>query len=188
VTRTDAFAETFSANGPFPNLVCKFPERDQGQGVVFLKVASIERARAILADPIEMNRHSVATVLTKLRFRFNLEDQTSVFQPYIPSSVLEGRRLYIARAHVLATPVGLSFLSAHRVVSKVPIPETIPEGLVEHSRPFIVNYSLDSEHAVMPATEEEKVGRAALDVVRALCEAVEARFQTGPDRNVAGVY
>ena len=128
-----------------------------------------------------MNRHSVANIWTKLRYRFNLEDQTAVFQTYIPSSLAEGRRLAIARAHVLATPVGLEFLSAHRVVSNQPVPESLREGLVEDSRPYIVNYSLDSQHAAMPPDEEQRVSRAALSVVRALCWAVESRYQTAPD-------
>jgi hypothetical protein len=173
------FADGQSMDGPFPNLVCKFPERDQGQGVVFLKVPSLARAEAILDDRVEMNRRSVATVLTKVRYLLKLEDQTRIFQAYVPSSLLEGRRLFIARAHVLATPVGMTFLSAHRVVSKLPIPETLAEGLVQKSRPYIVNYSLDSEHAPMPPDEELRVSKAALSVVRALCWAVEARFQTG---------
>jgi hypothetical protein len=185
LTGADAFPESLPMAGPFPNLVCKFPERDQGQGVVFLKVPSLTRAREIVNDPEEMNRHSVANVLTKLRYSLNLEEQTGVFQSYIPSSLLDGRRLFIARAHVLATPIGIAFLSAHRVVSKIPIPESLAEGLVENSRPYIVNYSLDSEHAAMPADEEARVSKAALSVVRALCWAVEDRFQTGPGEPAA---
>jgi hypothetical protein len=179
-TGEETIPETLPTNGPFPNLVCKFPERDQGQGVVFMKVPSLARARAIVADTAAMNQHSVANIWTKLRYRFNLEDQTAVFQTYIPSSLAEGRRLAIARAHVLATPVGLEFLSAHRVVSNCPVPESLPEGLVEDSRPYIVNYSLDSQHATMPPDEEQRVSKAALSVVRALCWAVESRYETGP--------
>jgi hypothetical protein len=166
-------------DGPFPNLVCKFPERDQGQGVVFMKVPSLARAQAIIADSVEMNRRSVANVWTKLRYRFKLEDQT-IFQAYIPSSLLEGRRLSIARAQVFATPLGVEFLSAHRVVSNLPIPVSLEEGVVEDARPYIVNYSLDSRHAPMPPDEERRVSRAALSVARALCWAVESRFQTSP--------
>jgi hypothetical protein len=176
----ESFPTPLPMDGPLPNLVCKFPERDQGQGVVFLKVPSVERAREIVADPMQMNRHSVATVLTKLRYRLNLEDQTSIFQSYVSSGLLEGRRLYITRAHILATPVGLAFLSAHRVVSKLAIPETLPAGLVVNSRPYIVNYSLDSYQTAMPAEEEARVAAAGLDVARALCGAVEARYATRP--------
>jgi hypothetical protein len=127
-----------------------------------------------------MNRHSVANVWTKLRYRFKLEDQMAMFQTYIPSSLLDGRRLSIARAQVLATPVGIEFLSAHRVVSNRPVPESLGEGHVQDSRPFIVNYSLDSEHALMPPDEERRVSKAAVSVARALCWAVESRFQTSP--------
>jgi hypothetical protein len=179
-TGANSMPDTLSTDGPFPNLVCKFPERDQGQGVVFMKVPSLARAQAIVADSVQMNRHTVANVWTKLRYRLRLEEQTAVFQTYIPSSLLDGRRLTIARAHVLATPVGIEFLSAHRVVSNRPVPETLAEGLVEDSRPYIVNYSLDSEHALMPPDEERRVSKAALSVVRALCWAVESRFKTGP--------
>jgi len=138
-------------------------------------VPSLARAQAILSDPIEMNRHSVANVWTKLRYRLKLEEQTGIFQAYVPSFLLEGRRLSIARAHVLATPVGLAFLSAHRVVSNLPVPESLAEGLVEDATPYIVNYSLDSEHAPMP-----------LGVVRALCWAVQSHFQTSPAETDSG--
>jgi hypothetical protein len=179
-TGIDSIPEDLKMDGPFPNLVCKFPERDQGQGVVFMKVPSLTRARAIVADTEQMNRHSVANVWTKLRYSLKLEDQTSVFQTYIPSSLHDGRRLSIARAHVLATPVGIEFLSAHRVVSNCPVPESLPEGLVTDSQPYIVNYSLDSEHAVMPPDEVKRVKGAALSAVRALCRAVETHYQTQP--------
>jgi hypothetical protein len=172
--------EPIAMKGPFPNVVCKFPERDQGQGVFFLKVPSLTRAKALIADTTEMNRYSVANIWTKLRYRFKLEEQEPMFQAYIASSLLEGRRLSIARAHVLATPVGMEFLSAHRIVSNRPIPESLADGLVTDPAPFIVNYSLDSVHALMPPEEERMVAKAALSVARALCWAVEARFQTGP--------
>ena len=185
-TGIDEISESLSMEGAFPNLVCKFPERDQGQGVVFMKVPSLARATAILADVAEMNRHSVANIWTKLRLRFKLEDQTSIFQTYIPSSLAEGRRLSIARAQVLATPIGVEYLSAHRVVSNLPTPETLAEGLVHDARPYIVNYSLDSRHAAMPLDEEIRVKKAALSVVRGLCWAVERRYQIHPEGQTSG--
>jgi hypothetical protein len=177
-TGVDSIPQTLPMEGPFPNLVCKFPERDQGQGVVFMKVPSLAKAKAILADERAMNRHSVANVWTKLRYRLKLEDQTSVFQTYIHSPLVDGRRLAIARAQVLATPVGVEFLSAHRIVSNLRVPDSLPEGLVQDATPFIVNYSLDSRHATIPREEEFRVRKAAVAVVRALCRAVESRFQT----------
>jgi hypothetical protein len=179
-TGANSVPDTLVMNGPFPNVVCKFPERDQGQGVLFLRVSSLAQAKAIIDDRTEMNRVSVANVWTKLRYRLKLEDQAAMFQTYIPSSLLEGRRLSITRAHVLATPVGIEFLSAHRVVSNRPVPESLAEGLVQDPRPYIVNYSLDSVHAQVPPDEELRVNKAALSVVRALCWAVESRFQTSP--------
>jgi hypothetical protein len=181
-----SFPDTLAMEGAFPNLVCKFPERDQGQGVVFMKAPSIARARAILDDVVSMNNHSVANVWTKLRHRLRLEDQTAIFQAYIPSSLLDGRRLSIARAQVFASPTGIEFLSAHRVVSNRAVPESLAEGIVEDAKPYIVNYSLDSTHAPMPAEEEARVRQAALSVVRALCWAVESRFETGPDDPARG--
>jgi hypothetical protein len=179
-TSLEEISRTLRMDGPFPNLVCKFPERDQGQGVLFMKVPSLARAQAILDDAVEMNRHSVANIWTKLRYRFKLEDQTSVFQPYIPSSLGENRSLSIVRAQVFASPVGIQFLSAHRVVSNLPTPESLEEGLVHDPRPYIVNYSLDSRHAPMAPEDESRVEKAALSVVRGLCWAVESRYQTGP--------
>jgi hypothetical protein len=178
-TGVDCIPKELKMDGPFPNLVCKFPERDQGQGVIFMKVPTLARAQSILED-VNVNRYSVANVWTKLRHRLKLEDQTSVFQTYVPSSLLEGRRLSVARAQVLATPVGIEFLSAHRIVSNLPVPESLSEGLVEDGKPYIVNYALDSAHAPMPPDEEARVRKASLSVVRALCWAVESRFETRP--------
>jgi hypothetical protein len=179
-TDLEEISRTLRMDGPFPNLVCKFPERDQGQGVVFMKVPTLARARAILDDAVEMNRHSVANVWTKLRYRFKLEDQTAVFQPYIPSSLGEDRCLSIVRAHVFASPIGSQFLSAHRVVSELPTPASLAEGLVHDARPYIVNYSLESHHAPIAPEDTARVEKAALSVVRGLCWAVEARYQTRP--------
>jgi hypothetical protein len=179
-TGASSIPETIAMKGALPNVVCKFPERDQGQGVFFLRVPSLARAEAIIANTTEMNRHSVANMWTKLRYRFKLEQQEPMFQTYIPSSLVEGRRLSIARAHVLATPVGIEFLSAHRIVSNRPVPDSLAEGLVADPAPFIVNYSLDSKHALMPPEEQRVVEKAALSVARALCWTVDSRFQTGP--------
>jgi hypothetical protein len=180
-TGLEEISRTLTMEGAFPNLVCKFPERDQGQGIVFMKVPTLARAQAILDDAEEMNRHSVANIWTKLRYRFKLEDQTAVFQPYIPSSLGEDRCLSIVRAQVFATPIGIQFLSAHRVVSNLPVPESLDEGLIHDARPYIVNYSLDSRHAPMLPEDEIRVQKAALSVARGLCWAVEARYQTSPD-------
>jgi len=179
-TDLEEISRTLRMDGPFPNLVCKFPERDQGQGVVFMKVPSLARARAILDDAVEMNRHSVANIWTKLRYQFKLEDQTAVFQPYIPSSLGPNRSLSIVRAQVFATPVGIQFLSAHRVVSNLATPDSLDEGLVHDARPYIVNYSLDSRHAPMLPEDESRVEKAAVSVVRGLCWAVENRYRTSP--------
>jgi hypothetical protein len=179
-TDLEEISRALRMDGPFPNLVCKFPERDQGQGVVFMKVPTLARARAILDDAVEMNRHSVANIWTKLRYRFNLEDQTAVFQPYIPSSLGEDRCLSIVRAQVFASPIGSQFLSAHRVVSELPTPASLGEGLVHDARPYIVNYSLESHHAPIAPEDTARVETAALSVVRGLCWAVEARYQTRP--------
>lgn len=175
-----ALPETMVMNGPFPNAVCKFPERDQAQGVIFMKVSSRAQAQEILSDLSEMNRHSIANVWTKLRYRFNLEENTPIFQTYVPSSLLDGRRLSIARAHVFASPAGIEYLSAHRVVSNVPVPETLEEGIVKDATPFIVNYSLNSFHAPIPVEEELRVRRAAMSVAQGLCWSVQSHYQTKP--------
>jgi len=161
---------------PFPNLVFKYPERDKGEGVFFLKVASPSEARDALSQTLELAPSG--GMLQRIYSR--LDDGEGVFQPYIRTPMLPDRRLYRTRAHVLLTPVGVHFLSAHRIVCSKPVPQELPPGVVSDQEPYVVSYHGDARFALVPPDEERAVARAALGVARGLARALSRGFDAGP--------
>src|SRR5262249_55860058 len=105
---------------PFPNVVFKMPDRDRGSGIVFIKTPSLEKARELVTGGVKLTDSTrLSERLSERAWRL-FDDPRGVFQPYYVGRMLEGRRLYYIRAHVLLTPVGPQFLSAHRIVSGTP--------------------------------------------------------------------
>jgi len=160
-------------NEPFPNIVYKLPELDQARGVYFLKAESTEHAKRILTDAFRASTGGNLTArLNKL-----LSDRNGFYQAYYKSKMRPDRCLYIVRAHVLITPVGVRFLSAHQVISGTPVPTELRTGIVEDSSPFMVNYSAGSRYEVVPDDEVRAVARASEAVGRGLAWAFEYGFR-----------
>src|SRR5690606_21917041 len=88
---------------PFPNVVYKLPEIEQGRGVYFLKARSAGHARALLADAFRLHRHRAL----KERILRAFTSRDGLYQAYVRSRSLEDRRLYKVRAMILLTPVGV---------------------------------------------------------------------------------
>jgi hypothetical protein len=160
---------------PFPNLVYKLPERDAGGGITFIKARSINHARKLVKEVMMKKRQK--------EFLYSLygmaKDQKGIFQSYIYSPMLSGRRLYKIRAHVLITPAGLQFLAAHRVVSRFRVPDSLPFGIVENPQPFLVNLSSSKNYEIIPAEEEQALKEAVLAIGKGLSWAAKYGFQTG---------
>jgi hypothetical protein len=108
------------------------------------------------------------------------EDHNGLYQPYIRPLLLDGRQLYIVRSHILITPNGMQFLSAHRVVSENAIPEHLPLGVVKDPRPYLVNYSLGAKYELVASVEEEEVKAATFAAAKGLFWAATYGFQTMP--------
>jgi hypothetical protein len=161
---------------PFPNVVFKFPEIDQGRGVYFLKADSPEHARSIIRDAIRAG--SGGSFMARLERM--IQGHGGIYQAYYRSRMRPDRKLYKLRAHVLITPVGVRFLSAHRIVSGHAVPARLPSGVITNPAPFMVNYSGgSSRYELVPADEALAVSRAAEAVGRGLAWAFEYGFRVG---------
>ncbi len=160
------------AHEPFPNVVYKLPEIDQARGVYFLKADSPEHARSILGDAIRAAADgSLIARLEKLA-----GGQDGIFQAYYKSRMRPDRRLYIVRAHVLITPVGVRLLSAHHVISGRTVPDSLASGVIADPTPYMVNYSAGSWYEAVPAVEVPAIARAAEAAGRGLAWAFEYGF------------
>jgi len=181
-TSDDPVASEYDPTQPFPNLVYKM-ERDMGRGIVFLKASSLENARELVARGIERLRPAKLSTRVYLGAYNLFEDSRGVFQPYLVGPMLEGRRLYFVRAHVLLTPVGAQYLSAHRTVSTTPVPRELPDGIVEDRAPYYWGYAAgNARYELLPPEEEPAVVKAVLGVARGLSAAAEYGFETRPAR------
>lgn len=163
---------------PFPNLVYKLPASGQGQAVMFLKAMSLEHARGLIDEAQRLRPPDRPLARGMKRLLRQPESPDGIFQPYVRSAMLPGRHLYIVRAHVLLTPSGTHFLSAHRVVSGSPVPEHLPPGLVQNPTPYLVNFSSGARYELVPPEEEPAVVAAALAVADGLSWAAAYSFQT----------
>jgi hypothetical protein len=172
----DSFLGPVDPSDPFPNLVFKYPERDKGEGVFFLKAASVTQAREALADTL--CKAPAGGLVSRLYAR--LDDREGLFQPYIRTAMLPDRRLYRTRAHVLLTPAGVHFLSAHRIIGSKPLPTALPLGVVRDQEPYVISYQGAARFGVVPPEAEGGVRDAALGVARAFARALEFGFESGP--------
>lgn len=175
--KTGPIEDVFHPAGdePFPNLVYKYSELDQGQAIAFLKARSLGAARSIVERGALAARPGGLTAGLASR----ISHRTGLVQEYVRSAPTAAGRLFILRAHVLLSPLGSRFLSAHRVVAGTPLPQTLPEGVVADPRPFLVNYSAGGRYETVSREEEESVARAVLGVAAGLSRAVETGFDIG---------
>jgi hypothetical protein len=175
ITSAEPQLDKVDKDDPFPNLVYKLPEKDEGKGLIFLKAESPDHAQRLLSEAIRMNH---ARGLTDRLYSL-IEDRKGIFQSYVRSLLLKGRRLYKIRAHVLLSPIGVKFLSAHSVISGFTVPEHLPFGVVKDPRPYLVNLSSSSEYAILSSEEESAVVKSALSVAKGLSWAAAYGFQNG---------
>jgi hypothetical protein len=159
---------------PFPNVVFKLPELEQGRGVYFLKAESADHARRLLRDALGSRRHRAL----QERVLHAFTSKHGIYQAYLKSRLLEDRRLYKVRAMVIVTPVGVRFLSAHRIVAADPVPERLPPGVVEDARPYLINVAGGGRHALLPEEDMEAVAAAAVAVAKGFAWAAEYGFRT----------
>ena len=158
---------------PFPNIVYKMPERDEGKGIAFLKAQSSAHAQELLND---YRRNGAARFMDRLYSI--VEDSRGIYQAYVKPLMLDGRFVYKIRSHVLITPIGMRFLSAHRVISGFAVPATLPFGIVQDPKPYLVNLASSSKYELLPAEEEEQVIKSSLAIARGLSWAASYGFQS----------
>lgn len=175
-TSADPRIDSADAADPFPNLVFKLPELDDGEGVVFLKASSRSHARELAAEALRARPRG--SRLGELYL--SLRDGQGIFQQYVRTPFVDDRRLFKTRAYVLITPLGARFLSTQRTICARPVPAHLPFGLVADSGPYLVSYRPGSRWVLPPPEEEERLRAAALGVARGLSQALEHGFRTAP--------
>jgi hypothetical protein len=156
-------AEVFREPQPgLPNLVYKYPDLEKGEGVFFLRSADSADAER-LAREIDAETG----------------EPPGLFQPFVCSRLLEGRRVYDVRCELLITPRGARHIFSIRRESSQSVPESLEYGRVRSAGVFTSNLATGGKFAPVDPAEADQVREAALAVGEALVESLNETFDTG---------
>jgi hypothetical protein len=161
VMSADPAAVFRNGEAGLPNLVYKYPDSGKGQGVYFLRVNEPGRARDIAR---EIDRKS--------------GEPPGLFQPFVCSRVLPGRRIYDVRCELFITPMGARHVFSIRREATQSLPDTLGEGLVKGEGVFTSNLATGGRFAPLDPEEEEELRSAALAIGEALIGALNQTFET----------
>ena len=156
-------AEVFVApKTGLPNLVYKYPAMGKGTGVHFLRVQ----------DPGE------AEMLAR-RLDAKLGESPGLFQPFVCSRLLPGRRIYDIRSELIITPLEARHVVSFRREASRPLPVQVGDGLVEGAGVFTSNLATGGTFAYLSQDDEDEILPAAIAAGEALVRALNTTFETG---------
>jgi hypothetical protein len=146
-----------------PNLVFKFPRMDKGEGVFFLRARDADHARE-LGKGLERE----------------VGEGPGLFQPYLLSRLLPGRRFYDVRTLLFVSPDDVVALGGLRKESVHPIPEQQEDGVIQDRRPFSMNIYHGNDYTPLAPEEVEELDNASVAVGEAIQRILGRGFVTGP--------
>lgn len=144
-----------------PNLVYKYPDFGKGQGVFFLRVQEPERALAIAR-----------------RLDRDMGEPPGLFQPFVCSRLLPGRRIYDIRCELIVSPLGVWPIFSLRREATRPLPSVAGEGLLEESGVFTSNIATGGRFAPLDPEEKQEIRKAAQVVGEGLIRSLSHTFET----------
>ncbi|MFC1662231.1 hypothetical protein ACFL3S_12410 [Gemmatimonadota bacterium] len=145
-----------------PNLVYKYPGFAWGEAVYFMRVDNVSEALAIAR-------------------RLDREvgnNPPGLFQPFVCSRLLPGRRVYDVRCEMLVTPLGANYSYAYQRESSKPIPKVLEEGLFPAKGVFTANISQGGTGGTVDLPEGDEVLEAAVAVGEGLVRLLSRGFVT----------
>ncbi len=165
----------------WPDLVVKLASWDRGEFVRFVKL----RPGGDLLGELGMEGPTdwpgvLGMGIWKRTCAWALARDRILYQPFVPPSLSPSGRPERFRLHMLVTPLGSAFLSAHTVQSACALPEELPVGPVEDPRPFLVSHGKGGRYEPSDAATDADLRWVAVAVGKALHRAVSTTFETGP--------
>ncbi|MFC1660071.1 hypothetical protein ACFL3S_01215 [Gemmatimonadota bacterium] len=145
-----------------PNLVYKYAGLWGGHGVYFMRVRDKDQALAIarqLDNEVGNN-------------------PPGLFQPFVCSRLLPGRRVWDVRCEMLVTPVGMRPILFLRREANQSVPTTLEEGLVSSVGVFTSNLSTGGTCTPLDPAEQKQIEPAALALGEAFARLFSRGFQT----------
>ncbi len=146
-----------------PNLVYKYPESFAGKGVYFFRARDTGHA-LVLAREVDSRTG----------------ERPGVFQTFVLSDLLSGRRVCDVRGEVFVSPLGTWFLGAYRREASKPLPSHLPEGIADAPGALTSNMSTGGTISRLEGDDVVRFREASIAVGDAIRTVLDRTFETGP--------
>ena len=160
----------------WPNLVIKLAGSARSRHVLAARFDDEEEARHALgltdagAVPRPLRPGYLKNLLLYGRDRV-------LYQEFIPPELDQRGHARMIRLHLFVAPLGTMVLSAHSRISRSPVPERAPRGIVGEDDAFIFN---DADYQLLEPEIEAEVQHAGTELAGLIQREVERRFETEP--------
>ena len=101
-----------------------------------------------------------------------------LYQEFIPPELDERGHARMIRLHLFVAPLATMVLSAHSRISRRPVPERAPHGIVGEDNAFVFN---DADYERLEPEIESELQHDGTELAGLIQREVERRFETSPE-------
>jgi hypothetical protein len=165
-------------NGPrWPNLVVKVAGSSRSTGVIAARFRDEAEGRALFGLSEGGNVPRQLQSEFAKNFLFTGRDH-AMYQQFIPPEMDERGHARMIRLHIFVSPLCSTFLSAHFRISRAPVPESFPRGVVAEDDAFIFN---NADYEKVPRDIEDELRVVADHLGGSIQRAIARKFVTSPN-------
>lgn len=161
----------------WPNLVVKLAGSARSQHVLAARLADESEGR----EAFGLTRDDDIPRPLRAGYAKNLvlygRDRV-IYQEFIPPELDERGHARMIRLHLLVSPLGTTVLSSHFRVSRRPVPEHAPAGIIGQDDSFIFN---NADYRLPPPDVEAELQEVGEQLGGLIQREVERRFETRAD-------
>jgi hypothetical protein len=164
-------------HGPrWPNLVVKLAASARSIHVIAARFESLDEARKTLGvyEDGQIPKTLRSGFLNGTLFYGR---EHVLYQAYVPPELDENDHAQMLRLHIFVSPLRTMYLSAHTRISRKPIPERAPCGIIPADDAYVFN---NADYALLTPETEADMRSVAADLGAAMQRAIVRKFQTGP--------
>jgi hypothetical protein len=100
-----------------------------------------------------------------------------LYQEFVPPELDERGHARMIRLHLFVSPLATMVLSAHNRLSRRPVPERAPRGIVGEDDAFVFN---DADYQRLRPEIEEEMQQAGTTLAGLIQREIERRFEVSP--------
>lgn len=171
------FIPTQRHDPQWPNLVIKLAGSARSRHVIAARFEGDDEARRTLGlsriddVPRPLRPGYLKNLLLYGRYHV-------LYQEFVPPELDERGHARMIRLHLFVSPLAATVLSAHHRISRRPVPEHAPRGIVREDDALVFN---NADYARLGADVERELQPTGMDLADLIRREVERRFEISPD-------